>query len=624
MCGIAGILSKSHPVQIRELKKMTDIIHHRGPDGDGHWIHETGNIGLGHRRLSIIDLSNHASQPMHFGNGRYTITFNGEIYNYLELREDLIKDGVTFSSNSDTEVLLALYAKKGADCLEYLDGMFAFAIWDEHEKVLFCARDRFGEKPFHYAFTNDGKFVFGSEIKQLFEVGIDRKINQKILYNFFQNPHVLHDPRNPEETFYQEVQRLEPAHFMIVTPDLKVVKKRYWDLNMESENNEISIQDAANTFYELMLQSVKLRLRSDVPVGSSLSGGLDSSTIVCLIDKLNANQTIAQKTFSARFKNFERDEGKFMQMVIDSTNVEPHFTFPDEQKFVSDFKKVCWHQEEPFSGPSVFAQWEVMKLAKQQDVTVLLDGQGADESLAGYHYFFHTYLNELKRNNSPLYENELRAYRDRHNPNYGLEQLISSKKQISLESKLKDLIRPIYRTIRPLKPEIPSGYVSDFLNKEFTSQFESELKLPEHTGGLKDQLYVNNCVIGLNNLLRFADRNSMAFSREMRLPFLSHHLVEFLFSLPNEFKIHDGWTKFVMRKAFEPILPKEITWRVDKIGYEPPQSRWMENKEIKDLIACSIDDLEKEGIVNKKRKITGKSDEWNSLVVSETLFKNFN
>jgi asparagine synthase (glutamine-hydrolysing) len=620
MCGIAGILSKSNPVQVQELKSMTDIIYHRGPDGDGHWINELGSIGFGHRRLSIIDLSNHASQPMHFGNGRYTITFNGEIYNYLELRASLVREGVTFISNSDTEVLLALYAKKGVACLEVLDGMFAFAIWDELEKVLFCARDRFGEKPFHYAFSNDGKFIFGSEIKQLFEVGIERKINQKILYNFLQNHHVMHDPRNPEQTFYQNVQRLEPAHYMIVTPDLHIQKKRYWDLDMAHENNEISVQDAADKFYELMEQSVKLRLRSDVPVGSSLSGGLDSSTIVCLIDKLNTNQSIRQKTFSARFKNFKRDEGKFMQMVIDSTNAEPHFTFPDENKFVSDFKKVCWHQEEPFSGPSVFAQWEVMKLAKEQNVTVLLDGQGADESLAGYHYFFHTYLNELKRNNSPLYENELIAYRNCHNPNYGFEQSHSSNNQKSIEDKLKDLVRPIYRTFLPLKPEAPSGKGTDFLNKEFTSQFECHEKLPEHTGGLKEQLYVNNCVIGLNNLLRFADRNSMAFSREMRLPFLSHHLVEFLFSLPNEYKIHDGWTKFVMRKAFEPILPKEITWRVDKIGYEPPQSRWMENKEIKDLIESSIVDLEKQGIVNKKRKKIGNIDEWNALVISKTLF----
>jgi asparagine synthase (glutamine-hydrolysing) len=620
MCGIAGIVSKSKKVQIHELKKMTDVIAHRGPDGEGHWIHHSGKVGFGHRRLSIIDLSNHASQPMHYQNGRYTITFNGEIYNYLELRKKLMLEGFAFESNSDTEVLLAMYAGKGPLCLNELDGMFAFAIWDELEQKLFCARDRFGEKPFHFSILDGEKFVFSSEIKQLFEVGVDRKSNEKMLFNFFQSNHVLHDPRKPDETFYSQVKRLEPAHYLIVDCDLNIEKKRYWDLDMENENSSISLKDVADRFYELMEQSIRLRLRSDVPVGSSLSGGLDSSTIVCLIDKINENQAIKQKTFSARFNNFERDEGKFMQMVIDTTNVEPHFTFPDENKFIDEFKKVCWHQEEPFSGPSVFAQWEVMKLAKEHDVTVLLDGQGADESLAGYHYFFHTYLNELKRSGSKLYESELQAYRARHNPTYGLQSDAGITQSKTIETRIKDLLRPIYRTFKPLKKELIPGTSYDFLNPDFAKQFLSDEKLPDHQGGLKEQLYVNNCVIGLNNLLRFADRNSMAFSREMRLPFLSHHLVEFLFSLPNEFKIKDGWTKYVMRKAFEPILPKEITWRVDKIGYEPPQSRWMENQTIQSMVTDSISDLERSGIVNKKRSSIGKNDEWNALVVSQTLF----
>jgi asparagine synthase (glutamine-hydrolysing) len=623
MCGIAGILSKTETVQHRELKGMTDVIFHRGPDGEGHWINNSGNVGFGHRRLSIIDLSNHASQPMHFQNGRYTITFNGEIYNYLELKRKLIIEGITFQSNSDTEVLLAMYAAKGPACLSELDGMFAFSIWDEQEQKLFCARDRFGEKPFHFSVLDGKKFVFSSEIKQLFEVGVDRKANQKILFNYFQNQHVLHDPRVPDETFFANVKRLEAAHYLIIDSELNIIKRKYWDLDLENENRGISFDEATEQFYHLMENSVKLRLRSDVPVGSSLSGGLDSSTIVCLIDKLNKDKTIRQKTFSARFNNFEKDEGKFMQMVIDSTNVEPHFTFPDENKFVDEFKKVCWHQEEPFSGPSVFAQWEVMKLAKEHDVTVLLDGQGADESLAGYHYFFHTYLNELKRSGSKLYENELRAYRERHNPNYGLDLNQNVLLSKSFQSRIKELLRPLYRMIRPLNQNSVIASSADFLNPDFKDQFISNEKLPDHQGGLKEQLYVNNCVIGLNNLLRFADRNSMAFSREMRLPFLSHHLVEFLFSLPNEFKINDGWTKYVMRKAFEPILPKQITWRVDKIGYEPPQSRWMENQKVKEFVNESIIELENKGILNKKRKATGKTDEWNALVVSQTLLNKF-
>ena len=210
---------------------MTDVIVHRGPDGEGQWTNDSRKVGFGHRRLSIIDLSNHASQPMHLLNKRFTITFNGEIYNYLELRKKLILDGFTFESNSDTEVLLAMYAVKGPACLSELDGMFAFAIWDEQEQKLFCARDRFGEKPFHFAILDGEKFVFSSEIKQLFEVGVNRKVNEKILFNFFQSNHVLNDPRVPEETFYAEVKRLEPAHYLIVDCDLNIKKKRNSSMN---------------------------------------------------------------------------------------------------------------------------------------------------------------------------------------------------------------------------------------------------------------------------------------------------------------------------------------------------------------------------------------------------------
>jgi len=616
MCGIAGIIKIGKGVEHFEIKNMTDVIAHRGPDGEGHWLNPAKNVALGHRRLSIIDLSNHAAQPMHFSNDRFTITFNGEIYNYVELRSKLVAQGIKFQSQSDTEVLLALYATKKEACLEDLDGMFAFAIWDEEEKKLFCARDRFGEKPLHYYFEEGKEFIFSSEIKQLFSYGIPKENNNSILFNFFLNSAVLHDPRVPEATFFKNICRLEPAHYLIIDADLKITKKRYWDLDLSKSDNKISVDDAASKFYDLLLKSVEIRLRSDVPVGSSLSGGLDSSTIVCLIDQLNSNSTIKQKTFSARFNNFEKDEGYFMQKVIDSTKAEPFFTYPDEQAFASDLLKMCWHQEEPFGGASVFAQWEVMKLAKEKGVTVLLDGQGADESLAGYHFYFHTYLKELKATGSPLFETELAAYRNRHNTNFNLDAAPNKKVSVSL----KNLLRVAYRSIFPA-PQLPiNGSSPDFLNPEFTAQFNNKETLSSaHSGGLREQLYVNNCVIGLNNLLRFADRNSMAFSREMRLPFLSHHVVEFLFTLPNEYKIYDGWTKFVMRKAFENILPAEITWRVDKIGYEPPQKKWMQSKEIAAITSDSIAKLEQNGIVNKKRKTEGAKDRWAAIVVANTM-----
>jgi len=225
MCGIAGIVKLQKEVEHFEIKNMTDVIAHRGPDGEGHWLNAAKNVALGHRRLSIIDLSNNAAQPMHFSNGRFTITFNGEIYNYLELRSQLVAQGIQFQSQSDTEVLLALYATKKEACLQDLDGMFAFAIWDEEEKKLFCARDRFGEKPLHYFFNEGKEFVFSSEIKQLFSYGVPKENNDKILFNFFLNSDALHDPRVPEETFFKNICRLEPAHYLTIDANLKITKR---------------------------------------------------------------------------------------------------------------------------------------------------------------------------------------------------------------------------------------------------------------------------------------------------------------------------------------------------------------------------------------------------------------
>jgi asparagine synthase (glutamine-hydrolysing) len=625
MCGIAGIYKNHEPVRLEEIKGMTDSVAHRGPDGEGHWINSAATVALGHRRLSIIDLSNDGAQPMHFSNGRYTITFNGEIYNYVEIREQLIKQGVTFKSKSDTEVLLALYALKRERCLQELDGMFSFAIWDDEEKKLFCARDRFGEKPFYYHYTPGKIFVFGSEMKELFAYGIPRDLNERMLYNFLLNRHMMDDPREPYKTFFKNVHRLEPAHYLYLDKDLQLTKQKYWDIDLSLVNHSISFDEAVNKFRERMYSSINRRLRSDVPVGSSLSGGLDSSTVVCAINKLNINSTIRQKTFSARFPGFEKDEGYYMQKVIDITNVEPFFTFPSEESFVKDFKKMCFHQEEPFAGASVSAQWEVMRLARQNNVTVLLDGQGADEILAGYHQYTLTYLRELHRTGSSLYQSELNAYREKHSPTFkGFDNKGAPLKNVpapTLKDQLKNVIRPIYRRIFPLPASAPPAKATDFLNKDFVAAFEEKEILPTHfDGGLREQLYINTRVIGLHDLLRFADRNSMAFSREIRLPFLSHELVEFIFTLPNEYKINNGWTKYVMRKAFEDVLPPEIAWRTDKIGYEPPQKKWMANPMMKDILAESLSSLENHGIINKNRTVTGADDEWTALTVANTLF----
>jgi asparagine synthase (glutamine-hydrolysing) len=624
MCGIAGMYTFDQEVTPSLLKRMTDIISHRGPDGEGYWINPEKTVGLGHRRLSIIDLSQEASQPMHFSDGRYSITFNGEIYNYIELREQLTKQGITFKSHSDTEVLLALYAIKKEKCLQELDGMFSFAIWDQIEKKLFCARDRFGEKPFFYHFQKGKQFVFGSEMKELWASGISRDRNERMLLNFMLSKQVS-DSQYPSETFFKSILKLEPAHYLIVDKSMTLIKKRYWDIDPAITDETISDEDAIDKFRDLMLQSISMRLRSDVPVGSSLSGGLDSSTIVCAIQELFKNTDRVQKTFSARFRNFEKDEGAFMQKIIDATHVDAYFVWPDEEGMADVFKRLCFHQEEPFGGGSVFAQWKVMQLARQNDVTVLLDGQGADEILAGYPFYFPTYLNQLFKAGSAGYESELESYRKMHNPafkGFGKEGVLASdQKKGRLSEKLKNIARPVYQAMFSSQNANVHLRRNDFLNKDFLNQF-SQKDVPDNKfdGNLNEQLYRSAFTDGLQDLLRYADRNSMAHSREVRLPFLSHHLAEFVFAMPSRMKIRNGWSKYMMRKAFANILPSEIAWRVDKIGYEPPQKKWMENPRLQEMSQDSLHRLEKEKILIPNSAHSGKDLGWQAMVVANTLF----
>jgi asparagine synthase (glutamine-hydrolysing) len=542
MCGIAGIVRlEGKQVELSELKKMTDVIAHRGPDGEGHWINANANVGLGHRRLSIIDLSDKGKQPMHFANSRYTITFNGEIYNYVEIKNDLIKKGYSFLSESDTEVLLALYHDKKEKCLQELDGMFAFAIWDEQEQRLFCARDRFGEKPFHY-YHRANQFVFASEIKQFWQAGITKIVDQKRLMTFVEKG-TVDDPNDLAATFFETILKLDAAHYLTLDATGKLTLQRYWSINLNATPFSGTIEQAADQFLSLFIDSIRLRLRSDVPVGSSLSGGLDSSSIVMLIDLLKGKE-LKQNTFSARFENFAKDEGQHIEAVVKACkNVAVHYTWPDKDYFQKTFDKVTYYQDEPYGSASVIAQYAVMELAKQHGVTVLLDGQGADEQLAGYLGYYHGYLHQLHNTKLALYKKEIAFYNQFHGQAYTYVPFV---RQETLRMKLGRYRRTM------LGQPLPYDTYLNTLLKQSTAD------------------------AGLKELLRFADRNSMAHSREVRLPFLSHKLVEFVFSLPDRFKINAGWTKFVLRKAMDSILPHSICWRIDKIGYEPPQKSWMQ------------------------------------------------
>lgn len=538
MCGIAGIFRPNErQVHSNELKAMTDVIVHRGPDGEGYWTKD--NIGFGHRRLSIIDLSDNAKQPMHFANERYTITYNGEIYNYLELREKLISKGYSFRSKSDTEVVLALYDQKKESFLKDLDGMFAMAIWDDKEKSLFCARDRFGEKPFYYSYSN-GNLYFCSEMKGLWAAGIRKELDPHMAEHYMLSGRVTKNENT--STFYKGIKQLEAAHYMIVREGKQPEISRYYEINI-SKCETLNEDQAIEKFSEIFTKSVSLRLRADVTVGSSLSGGLDSSSIVMMIDKLK-NESARQNTFSARFKDFSKDEGEHIHQVIKvCKNVLGHEIYPSNEEMQSDFEKLKWHQEEPFASASIFAQWKVMSLAKQHKTIVLLDGQGADEYLAGYLPYYRTYFKQLYFTNKSHYKNEFKSYNNLRD-----NSAVSVEEQETLRMKIGRIKKTLLNQ--------PLPYNSDSLSIELKTHVQS---------------------FGLKELLRYADRNAMAHSREVRLPFLSHHLVDYVFSLPDNMKLRNGYTKYILRKSMESILPKSITWRIDKIGYEPPQSNWLAN-----------------------------------------------
>jgi len=619
MCGIAGIVAKGG-VELQSLKKMSDSISHRGPDGEGQWINENRTAGLAHRRLSIIDLSSAGSQPMFSADNKYAIIFNGEIYNYLELKEALINEGVSFSSHSDTEVLLNLYIHKGADCLNEVDGMFAFAIWDENKKQLFCARDRFGEKPFYYHYIPGKHFIFSSEIKAIHACGIELSFHPHRIGWYLNDKYALSNPVKQDETFYQEISKLEAGYRLTIDSKIQLTKNKYWDIDVSAINHTISLEEAREEFQYLFQQSVRWRLRSDVPVGTSLSGGLDSSSVVCTIAGLLRESGGSQKTFSARFKNYDKDEGGFIEEVVKGKPIEAFYTWPDIENFLPEFDQFIYHQEEPVSSANQFSQWEVMKLAKKENVTVLLDGQGADEVITGYSHYFDTYFLELAQHYPERLDEELNAYTSNINPGYVFTPL-QRKRRSHLKARTRALVYPMYE--RAFKPFIKEKKnLTGLLHPDYSllSTRKGSYQYFDYSDGLNKCLYHDAKHGKMEVLLRYGDKNSMAHSREVRLPFLNKQLVEFVFSLPPWLKIHNGWSKYILRESLKDVLPEKIAWRKDKIGYETPQEKWMQSKGFQEMLNESTLLLENAGMLNRQRgREEIKNREWQIINIAGLL-----
>lgn len=565
MCGIAGIIS-TNPDQVRVdlLEKMAHALRHRGPDGDGIWKNMSGKVGFAHRRLAIIDLTDAAVQPMHYLQ-RYTIVYNGEIYNYREIRKDLMKQGYHFHSTGDTEVILAAYDCYKEKCLDYFDGMFSFALWDEDEQSLFAARDRFGEKPFFYHWEK-GLLLFASEMKALWKTGVSREVDQKMLMNYLSLGYVQ-NPAEKSQTFYTKVQSLPPSHFMRI--DLRTLNfqiQQYWNIDKQF-SIDVSEEEAIRELDNLLEVSVHRRLRSDVPVGVSLSGGLDSSAICSYISRNQSLPNKAMKSFSASFPGFEKDETSCIDIVAKEFLLNSYKVTPTAGGLVNDFEKMFYHQEEPFLSSSLYAQYKVFELAKANGVTVVLDGQGADEILAGYHKYLHWYLQEVFSRNRFFKVKKERALFMKHKikVNWGLPNILAS-------------YLPSHAAIALEKRE----YQRILHNHDLSKDLLANLKGREWEGihkpiitKLNDILYFNTMSNGLEELLRFSDRNAMAHGIEVRLPFLNARLVKYIFSLPSDMKIANGFPKWILRKLMEKRLPPEIVWRTDKVGFEPPQKSWM-------------------------------------------------
>ena len=582
MCGIFA------SVGFQPDARHIDVVSHRGPDGRGwrEFQSAAGPVALGHRRLSIIDLDERAAQPMSSRDERFWITFNGEIYNFIELRAELERIGEAFYTTSDTEVLLRAYVLWGEAMLDRLLGMFAFVIYDAKEQHLFAARDRFGMKPLYYFLSPNG-LAFASEIKQLANlVGFSRKINLARSYDYLSAGWTDHT----EETLFADVRQLRGGQCVAVAlnrgPIKRLPVRRWYDLPRQPAP-AMSEDQAATKFSLLFEDAVNIHLRSDVRVGSCLSGGLDSSSIVVVMDRIMRRAATPQPihTVSACYDDRAIDERPYVEMVVAATRTEPHYIYPTASRVFSDAEKITWHQDEPHYNTSMYAQWCVFEAAKQNGIKVMLDGQGADEQLGGYHYYFAIHAGALMRRRR--YADVARMLIERKSW-HGVplaRQLLELRGRPRLPAFLRALRK------RP-QPAAGDGWLDGALSEAAAADggtYQGAL-IRDNIGPVDDLgrlALVETLSASLPKLLRYEDRNSMAHSIEARLPFLDHRLVEFTFGLWDRHKIVGGDTKRVLRRAMDGDLPDAVRRRRDKIGFATPQNEWFRGQ-LRPLIETGV------------------------------------
>lgn len=550
MCGIAGFYGfKNHDL----IKKISLELKHRGPDGEGYFFND--KITLLNRRLAIIDIKE-GTQPIYNEDKSVVTVYNGEIYNYQELKKTLEEKGHKFKTNCDTEVIVHAYEEWGEKCFDKFNGMFAIALWDEKQKKLILARDHFGIKPLYFSQNND-KLLFCSEIKSILNSNfINKEPNDKIIYRYLK--YRIHD--DSPETFFRGIYKLMPGEMMIIRNSQRVIKKFS---NLESSlsttgkpNSNLAGSKEADIVRQRLIDAVKMRLIAEVSVGTCLSGGLDSSTVVAVVNQLlneKVKEAVSvgnkQNSFSAVFPNSSNNEEKYIDILLkDLKNINEHKIYPKPEEFFEDLQDFVKTQEEPTISTGPYAQYKVMQEAHKY-VKVLLDGQGADEMMAGYLPYYFVYL----------------------------KQLIKEKKYLRF---LKEIFLSLdvitkYTTIKFIEKTGIRKKINEnlLLNSQFVKQYKDEKFIVTHDN-LKRRLVEDIFYNSLPSLLRYEDKNAMRFSIEGRVPFLDFNLLKYIFSLADEAIIKDGWNKNILRSATKDLLPNKIRLRRNKIGFTTPEYEW--------------------------------------------------
>lgn len=558
MCGITGkiFFDKERNISSEELKSMTDVIYHRGPDDEGNYINK--NVGLGFRRLSIIDLKT-GHQPLSNSNDSLWITFNGEVYNFKELRIHLENKGYSFKTNTDTETILLMYQEYGSKCVDYLRGMFAFVIWDENKKQLFGARDRFGIKPFHY-YIDDEKFVWGSEIKSILKSNnVDKTLNIESLDYYFTYGYT---PRN--RSIYKEIKKLQPGHYFILKPydQNKIDINQYWKVSYTPDYSKTESY-WKEALYETLSEAVKMRMISDVPLGAFLSGGIDSSTVVALMS-LQSNNPV--KTFSIGFKEEKFNELKYARLLAEKYKTE-HHEFIVEPESLDLLPKLVAGYDEPFADSSAIPTYYVSKFTREH-VTVALSGDGGDELFAGYDSYSKMISLRDKRINSKLLFSTL---------NKIIPDYMFGKGLTYYRSKDKDVIGAYFCFWKDYeRGKIYKSELSKKLDKNYSEKIKEKILITKEGNFLSKMQQLDMETYMVDDILTKVDRASMLNSLEARVPLLDHKFAELSFTIPSELKMNGNIKKYILKETFKDILPEEIITH-KKQGFAMPLSIWFKD-----------------------------------------------